>query len=858
MVLLGVLVLVLGILFYKSFQSSQIVFANDGPLGALATRCNQLPSTVLANWHDTNWLGTDYPSVVPNFTGILRIILSPVYFSKFYAPLCLLVLGISAWLFFRQLGFHRLVCISGGLAASLNGNALSNMCWGQGSRPLALAAAFLALAAICSARQKFSWIKIFLCGFAVGWGVSEGFDIGALFSIYVAIFVVFLAFTAEGSVKNKVVKAGCQTILVAVFAALISAQTVGTLVGTQLKGTTVQGEQMSKEEHFNFLTQWSTPKLETIGVFIPGVFGYATTTPDHRVYWGRVGQTPGVPQSRFNGSGEYAGVLVFLFALGAVVSLRKREAFFSDESRKVVWFWAIASLVSLVLAYGKYAPFYQLVAPLPFFSSMRNPMKFMHPFHLGLLILFGYGLQAFYQRYIEKPAVTGPSIMAHLKKWWAKAGGFERKWCFGLAFVSILSALGWLLYSSARKDLAEHLQKVGFDGQLGSMIAAFSIKEVGWFVLLLLLSSGIVTLILSGYFSGSRARTAGYLILGVLALDLVRANIPWVVHWDYQKKYATNPIIDILRHNPHLQRVAILPIQHPDLAMLGNLYHIEWKQHHNLYYNIQCLDIIQEPRPLPEDQAYRKALTGSAAALLREWELTNTRYILSLGGGFVDALNQQFDPIERRFRLHTAFDIAPKPGASSNGGVRLDDLTAVPNPNGKFALVEFTGALPRVKLYSRWQINTNPESVLQELQKPEFDPQNVVIVDDASIPASTATTNQHAGTVEIINYSPKQIELEAKATTPSILLYNDKFSTGWQVWVDGKESKLVRANYLMRGLYLEPGNHTIKFKYRVSLTTFYVTTASIFTALILCGYLAVATRKEAKDSPSVPPAAAAA
>ena len=58
-----------------------------------------------------------------------------------------------------------------------------------------------------------------------------------------------------------------------------------------------------------------------------------------------------------------------------------------------------------------------------------------------------------------------------------------------------------------------------------------------------------------GMFAGQRA-IWGSVVLGlILTVDLVRANVPWVVYWDYTYKYATNPVVDILREKPYLARV---------------------------------------------------------------------------------------------------------------------------------------------------------------------------------------------------------------------------------------------------------------------------------------------------------------
>src|SRR5205085_11979956 len=102
---------------------------------------------------------------------------------------------------------------------------------------------------------------------------------------------------------------------------------------------------------------------------------------------------------------------------------------------------------------------------------------------------------------------------------------------------------------------------------------------------------------------------------------------------------------------------------------------------------------------------------------------------------------------------------------------------------------------------------------------------------------ATATTNSPAGTVEFASYAPKQIELNVNATAPSILLLNDKFDPDWKVWVDGKPAKLLRCNYLMRGVQVPAGDSKVRFHFEPSLTGFYVTLAAVIVGLLLCGLL---------------------
>ncbi len=152
---------------------------------------------------------------------------------------------------------------------------------------------------------------------------------------------------------------------------------------------------------------------------------------------------------------------------------------------------------------------------------------------------------------------------------------------------------------------------------------------------------------------------------------------------------------------------------------------------------------------------------------MRLWQLTNTRYLLGVPG-VVDALNQQLDPVKRRFRVLTAFNLV-KAGS--------DSVTAAISTNGAFAILEFTGALPRAQLFANWRTNTNEDAILQELNNLAFDPhQTVLVAGEIPAPPLNTLTNQSAGTVEITHYEPKRIELSASANLPSVLLLNDRIA----------------------------------------------------------------------------------
>jgi hypothetical protein len=533
--------------------------------------------------------------------------------------------------------------------------------------------------------------------------------------------------------------------------------------------------------------------------------------------------------------------VVLLGGFAVAQSLRKTGGAFSGAERRAVWFWTAAAAVSLALAWGRHAPFYQFFYALPYFSTIRNPVKFLHPFSLSLVILFAYGAEALWRTQIQRASAAAGSLGARFKAWRGSAPVFEKRWLLGLAAVLGAALLGWLMYASSRRGLEIHLARA-VSPDLARPIAGFSLTEVGWFVFLLALAGGLLTLTLLGVFSGRNAKWAGLALGLLLVFDLGRANRPWIVYWNFNDKYATNAVFDALRDKANEHRVVFLPLKvSQELDLFRQIYLADWLQHAFRYYNIQSLDVVQDPRPSVENELYRSAFVGKSLPLyLRLWQLTNTRYILGLSG-LAEALNQQVDPAQKRFREFLTFGLAQD---QAGGGIRV-----ATNSAGPFAILEFTGALPRAQLHNRWEVLTNDTQTLERLADANFDPAKTLLLSSAPRFAPATDTNTPAGSVEFISYEPKKIVLKAQASTPCVLLLNDKFDPQWTVTVDGRPEPLLRANFLMRAVPLDPGTHTIEFQFRVPPGPLYISLAALAGALLCLGFISLKRSREAGNAP---------
>ena len=357
--------------------------------------------------------------------------------------------------------------------------------------------------------------------------------------------------------------------------------------------------------------------------------------------------------------------------------------------------------------------------------------------------------------------------------------------------------------------MAQLLLDAGFAKELASKIHQFSVFELLWSVAFFSIVWILVTLTLSGAFHYKYRKALGIALGLLLVADLGRADRFWIVYYDYKKKYTSNPVIDKLQENAFERRVALRlnPFAGGMLSEAspkGNIFHnmvSSWLQHQFPYYNISSLDVIQMPRRKKEDEAFIKQFSPQ-----RLWELTSTRYLLGMTN-YLAVLNQQLDPGQERFQIVSRFDF------DVSNATKLEDIAVVEDSSGEFGIIEFTGALPKAKRYTKWIVMTNQQAALGRLADPQLDPSKTVVVMDTIVKPPAEASEENDGTATIESYHPKSIRIQTAGSGNGVLLYNDRYHPHWRVYVNGERRPLLRCNSIMRGVEVPAGSHVVEFRY---------------------------------------------
>jgi len=79
----------------------------------------------------------------------------------------------------------------------------------------------------------------------------------------------------------------------------------------------------------------------------------------------------------------------------------------------------------------------------------------------------------------------------------------------------------------------------------------------------------------------------------------------------------------------------------------------------------------------------------------------------------------------------------------------------------------------------------------------------------------------------------RELELEAEFAAPGLLVLHDNYYPGWLAFVDGKPTRILRANYTFRAVSVPAGIHRIRFVYRSRFWTIGLLTAAAAVAVLL-------------------------
>lgn len=158
--------------------------------------------------------------------------------------------------------------------------------------------------------------------------------------------------------------------------------------------------------------------------------------------------------------------------------------------------------------------------------------------------------------------------------------------------------------------------------------------------------------------------------------------------------------------------------------------------------------------------------------------------------------------------LNTRFLLFP-PGTSPGPG-RFQKVLDVPGGE----IWENPQAAPRALVSVRGRVHPFPEEIPTALTDPGYRPAEEIFLEVTPPPRFREGSGPGSGQVRIVKAGINRVTLEAIISQPAMLLLNDRFDPGWRAYLNGEETTIYRANYLMQAVCLDPGEHRVEFLFR--------------------------------------------
>ena len=591
---------------------------------------------------------------------------------------------------------------------------------------------------------------------------------------------------------------------------------------------TVRGKQILEDEKQNHASKdgmnrdamlmWSYGKLETLNLFIPRIYGGSSqekgsdrimqniqdlvqenATSQEEVdnivkgfssptYWG---EQPGTAGPAYQGA-----VVCFLAFLGF---------FFAPKKYK---YWILgASVLTIMLAWGSN---FLIVSDLfidfvPLYNKFRAPSSILVVVELLFPLIAIIGLYSFFN---NKNLTT-----EYKQKVLMYAGGGV------LAFLLLMLVFGKSLlgfYTETEKRyLPPYILDYLIDERYG-MFREDSIKAIFYV--------GAVLGVLFLTMKQKLTQNIALIIIGAVSFfDLWSVNKRYLNNDNFvDKEFVQEPfvtevsdyLIEKAGDNTEVQRLLAQAEMNKTLSVLTE----KDKGHYRIFNS------ITSPFNETTTSYFKSSVGGYHAVKLRRYD---------------DLINQYFSETDNKKTLNILNMLNTK--YILLGSLQEPRAEINPNANGNAWFV------------SDIQFVKTPNEEIKAVGEIDNKKTAVVSVEDQKYFEGKNLQSDSTAVIELKNYQPNQLEFKTQSKTPQLAVFSEiYYPKGWKMLLDGKEVPYIKANYLLRAVFVPAGNHEIRMVFEpeviekgkmISMSAF-----GIFLLLSVGGFLKFRRKTIAKNT----------
>jgi hypothetical protein len=166
-----------------------------------------------------------------------------------------------------------------------------------------------------------------------------------------------------------------------------------------------------------------------------------------------------------------------------------------------------------------------------------------------------------------------------------------------------------------------------------------------------------------------------------------------------------------------------------------------------------------------------------------------------------------------------------------------DVLYQEPGGEGTTYLHRLQGYLPRAWVVHQAQV-VQGDQALPLLAAEDFDPLQTVMLEEEPQAELSGGTGAGDSSVTVVQHQPSMIALDVDAAAEGVLVLSEVYYPGWRALVDGREVRIYRVDYALRGVEVEAGPSRVELSF--DPTTLKI--GGILSAATLLAALALAAR----------------
>jgi hypothetical protein len=427
------------------------------------------------------------------------------------------------------------------------------------------------------------------------------------------------------------------------------------------------------------------------------------------------------------------------------------------------WWIGAVIVLSVLLAAGSYFESFNLMILkyLPLYNKFRAPSMIIVVPTLLIGILAMYGLNA-----VTK-ATNFKSFLQEHKIGWIS---------LGLVFFAVMALyFSTDFKSESEKQLMSQImqiqdpnQKAAFETPARDLVNAIAEDRKGFIesdITRTFVFIGIAFLLIFLYIKRSIQETVFIIAIGILSLvDLFQINVQYLKPSQYveaaenENAFALTALDNALLNDKSHYRIIDLRRGVQNSFNEGAIL----AYHHKLVggYNPAKLSIYQD---LIENQWY------NFPNCLPTLNMMNTKYIIT-------------------------------------GNMASD---TIPNPD----------ALGNAWFVKGIEYKKGPRAVMDHLSF--FNPKDTAVMDEQDKIEDLAVLQVDSNaSIQLVENKNDEITYKAKTNAKQLAVFSEiYYKDGWKATIDDKEAPIVKVNYVLRGLVIPAGDHTIKFEFKPASIT---------------------------------------